>query len=121
MYVHFVVIFMYYVKCIELLADLIMCVTSRVEKLTFRKLRVQKPEPPVLLCYGGQSMNRGVPHIATAAGHPRDTRRPSSAAVPPPHSSPRLKARPAPSPQTLTLSLAPTLNPCYPGSLYVIE
>ena len=54
-------------------------VTSQVlEKLKFRKLRVQKPEPPVLLCSGGQSTNRGAPHIATAAGYLRATHRPSS-------------------------------------------
>ena len=50
-------------------------VTCQVlEKLKFWKLRVQKPEPPVLLCSGGQSTNPGAAHIATAAGDPRAAR-----------------------------------------------
>ena len=56
-----------------------------------------------MLYSGGQSTNHSAPHVTTAAGHPSDTRRPSSAAVPHPHSFPRLKVRPAPSPQTLAI------------------
>ena len=62
-------------------------VTSRVEKLKFRKLRVQKPKFPVLLCSGGQSTNHGAPPVTTVAGHPRATRRPSSGSVHPSASS----------------------------------
>ena len=49
-------------------------VTSRVEKLKFRKLRVQKPEPSVLLCSGGQHESRRAAR--------RHHRRPSSCHAP---------------------------------------
>ena len=53
-------------------------ISQVLEKLKFRKLRIQKPEPPILLYSGGQSTNRGAPHVALAAGEPRSTRRRSS-------------------------------------------